>query len=136
MPPLTTFRDLESWQRAMDLAVLVLRSANHLPPAERFGIGSQIRKAVVSIPSNVAEGYGRGSRPDYLRFLHIARGSLNEVTTLLLLIERLEYLPADALQPLRATADSVGALLHRLIRSLEPDGGTRNPEPGTRHLTK
>jgi four helix bundle protein len=136
MPPLTTFRDLESWQRAMDLAVLVLRSANQLPSAERFGIGSQIRKAVVSIPSNVAEGYGRGSRPDYLRFLHIARGSLNEVITLLLIIERLEYLPPDALQPLRSTADSVGALLHRLIRSLEPGGGTRNPGPGTRHLTK
>lgn len=84
MPPLTSFRDLESWQHAMDLAVLVLRAATLLPPIERFGIGSQIRNAVVSIPSNIAEGYGRGSRPDYLRFLYMARGSLNELHTLVL----------------------------------------------------
>ena len=119
MAPLTTYRNLESWQQAMDLAVLVLRAVPALPPDERFGIGSQIRNAAVSIPSNIAEGYGRGSRPDYVRFLHMSRGSLNEVTTLLLLIERLSYLPLDALPPLFATADRVGALLYRLIKSLE-----------------
>jgi four helix bundle protein len=119
MTPLTTYRRLEAWQQAMDLAVLVLRAAPALPPDERFGIGSQIRKAVVSIPSNIAEGYGRGSRPDYLRFLHMSRGSLNEVTTLLILVERLSYLPLDTLAPLFATVDRVGALLHRLIKSLE-----------------
>ncbi|HTV00907.1 MAG TPA: four helix bundle protein [Luteitalea sp.] len=119
MSPLTTYRELEAWQHAMDLAVLVLRAAPALPSDERFGIGSQLRNAAVSVPSNIAEGYGRGSRPDYLRFLHMSRGSLNEVTTLFLLIERLSYLPLDTLPPLFATADRVGAMLHRLIRSLE-----------------
>ena len=119
MTPLTTYRDLDSWQRSMDLAVLVLRATPGLPADERFGIGSQLRKAVVSIPTNIAEGYGRGSRPDYLRFLHIARGSLNEVTTLLLLVERLGYLPPDTLPELFECADRTGALLHRQIASLQ-----------------
>jgi four helix bundle protein len=118
MTPLTDFRDLEVWQSAMDLAVLILRAAPSLPADERFGLASQLRKAGVSIPSNVAEGYGRGSRPDYLRFLHIARGSSNEVITLLLLCERMDYLPPDVVGPIFTTNNRVQAMLHRLIASL------------------
>ncbi len=119
MTPITTYRDLESWQCAMELAVLVLRAAPLLPSDERFGIGSQIRKAVVSVPANIAEGYGRGSRPDYLRFLHMARGSLNEVTTLLVLMDRLGYMPHDTLSEPLNYADRVGALLYKQIVSLQ-----------------
>jgi four helix bundle protein len=117
MTPLTDCRDLEVWQSAMDLAVLILRAAPSLPADERFGLASQLRKAGVSIPSNVAEGYGRGSRPDYLRFLHIARGSSNEVITLLL-CERMDYLPPDVVGPIFTTNNRVQAMLHRLIASL------------------
>jgi len=93
--------------------------ASSLPAEERFGISTQIRRAVISVPSNIAEGYGRGTRPDYLRFLHMARGSINEVRTLLLLIERLAYLPPDVLLPLFSQTDRTSALLHRLIRALQ-----------------
>jgi four helix bundle protein len=117
--PLTHFQDLEAWQHAMDLAVLVMRAAASLPAHERFGLGAQVCRAAVSVPTNIAEGYGRATRPDYLRFLHIARGSLNEVRTLLLLTERLAYLPPDVLLPLFTKSDRVGALLYRLIRSLD-----------------
>ena len=118
MSPLTDFRDLEVWQSAMDLAVLILRAAPSLPADERFGLASQLRKAAVSIRCNVAEGYGRGSRPDYLRFLHIARGSTNEVLTLLLLCKRMDYLTDGVLEPMLTGNNRVQAMLHRLISSL------------------
>ena len=70
-----TYRDLLVWQRAMDLAKVVYLSTQAFPKTEQFGLTNQLRRAVVSIASNVAEGNGRGSTQDYVRFLHIARGS-------------------------------------------------------------
>jgi four helix bundle protein len=119
MRPVNDFRDLEVWQLAMDLAVLVLQAAPGLPPEERYGLAAQLRDASKSIPNNIAEGYGRGTRPDYLRFLRIARGSANEVTTMLILIGRVGYLPADVLNPMMSLADRVRPMLTRLIKSLE-----------------
>ncbi len=119
MDPINDFRDLEVWQRGMDLAVSVLHAAPRLPSEERFGIGAQVRNASVSIPNNIAEGYGRATRPEYLRFLRIARGSANEVTTLLLLIERVGYLPQSDLTPILALADRVSAMLTKLINVLD-----------------
>ena len=119
MSPLNDFHELEVWQRAMDLAVLVIRATPQLPAEERFGIGAQMRAAAVSIPSNIAEGYGRGTRPDYLRFLHMARGSANELTTLLLLVERVGYLPERSLEPMLQLVERVRAMMHKLIVSLE-----------------
>jgi four helix bundle protein len=116
--PLNDFHELEAWQRAMDLAVLVLRTTPQLPAAERFGLGAQMRAAAVSSPSNIAEGYGRGTRPDYLRFLHMARGSANELTTLLLLVERLGYLAPTSLEPMLQLLERVRAMMHKLIAAL------------------
>ncbi|AMY11491.1 four helix bundle protein [Luteitalea pratensis] len=118
MSPLNDFHELEAWQRAMDLAVLVLGATPQLPAAERFGLGAQMRAAAVSIPSNIAEGYGRGTRPDYLRFLHMARGSANELTTLLLLVERLGYLTPISLEPMLELLERVRAMMHKLIATL------------------
>ena len=120
MGPIDDFRDLEVWQRSMDLAELVLKAAPLLPPEERFGISAQLRDASVSIANNIAEGYGRGTRLDYLRFLRIARGSANEVTTMLLLISRIGYLPSDLVNPMLSLADRVRPMLTKLIKSLEP----------------
>ena len=119
MNAITDFRDLEVWQLAMDLAVLVLAAAPSLPPTERFGIGAQLRNASISIPSNIAEGYGRGTRLDYVRFLRIARGSACETLTLLIVIERAGYLPIDVLDPMKKLLDRVRATLHKLIVSLQ-----------------
>jgi four helix bundle protein len=119
MSPLNDFHELEVWQRALDLAVLVIRATPRLPAEERFGIGAQMRASAVSIPSNIAEGYGRGTRPDYLRFLHIARGSANELTTLLLLVQRVGYVPESSLEPMLQLVERVRAMMHKLIVSLE-----------------
>jgi four helix bundle protein len=71
---LQNYRDLDVWQRAMDLVDAVYDVTSEFPPSERFGLVTQLQWAAVSIPSNIAEGYGRKHRGDYLRFLSIARG--------------------------------------------------------------
>ena len=112
-----TFRDLIAWQKAMVLAKEVYQLTKELPDTERFGLVVQMRRAAVSIPSNIAEGHGRESRTDYLRFLRIARGSLMELQTQLILTSEMNLAhPPEPLQDLLAETDRV---LQGLIRSLE-----------------
>ena len=119
MGTIKDFRDLEVWQRSMDLAELILDAAPLLPPEERFGISAQLRNASVSIPNNIAEGHGRGTRAEYVRFLRYSRGSANEVTTLLLLIDRVRYLPPARLGPMVEMVERVRSMLTKLIDALE-----------------
>ena len=74
-------RDLIVWQKSMDLVTLIYKIAKYFPDEEKFGLSSQIKRSAISIPSNIAEGYGRNYRKDYSRFLQIARGSLFECQT-------------------------------------------------------
>ena len=90
-----SFRDLVVWQKAMGLVELVYRITNAFPVCERYALTSQLRRAAVSVPSNIAEGYGRNSTSDYIRFLHIALGSLNELQTQLELGVRLGFVAKD-----------------------------------------
>jgi four helix bundle protein len=85
------FKKLTVWQLAMDVAHAVHQLTSQLPDAERYGLISQMRRAAVSVPSNIAEGAGRGSNPDFRRFLHIACGSAYELKTQLLLAGRFGY---------------------------------------------
>jgi four helix bundle protein len=113
-----TFRDLIVWQKAMLLARSIYHVTALLPESEKFGLANQIRRAAVSVPSNIAEGYGRQSRADYLRFLRQARGSLMELQTQLILIEELGLaaVPAETTRILAET----DRVLQGLIRSLQP----------------
>jgi four helix bundle protein len=112
-----TFRDLIAWQKAMELAKQIYWVTVHLPDSEKFGLTTQMRRAAVSIPSNIAEGHGRQSRTEYIRFLKIARGSLMELQTQLILVEELSFLQVPPeLGALQAETDRV---LQGLIRSLE-----------------
>lgn len=86
-----SYRDLVVWQKAMDLVELVYAVTRLFPPEERYALTSQLKRASVSVPSNIAEGYGRHSTADYIRFLQIALGSLNELQTQLELASRLEF---------------------------------------------
>ena len=115
--PVKTFRDLIAWQKAMDLAESVYQATNRMPDSEKFGLTSQMRRAAVSVPSNIAEGHGRESRADYLRFLRTARGSLMELQTQILLCQRLGLL--KEVSTLTALAAEVDRILQALIRSLE-----------------
>lgn len=111
-----TYRDLIAWQKAMDLAERVYHATSTMPDSERFGLTSQMRRAAVSIPSNIAEGHGRQSLTDYVRFLKTARGSLMELQTQVALAERLGFL-----SPTRGLVDllnEVDRVLQGLIRSL------------------
>ena len=112
-----TFRDLIAWQKAMELTKQVYWATTRMPDSEKFGLTAQMRRAAISIPSNIAEGHGRESRLDYIRFLRVARGSLMELQTQLILVEELNLLPVPAeLNVLQAETDRV---LQGLIRSLE-----------------
>lgn len=113
------FRDLIVWQKAMDLVEAVYGATSSFPADERFGLTSQIRRAVVSVPSNIAEGQGRRSSTEFVHFLSIAHGSLREVETQLLIAVRLKYLDDSGAEDAFAVSDEVGRLLTGLTRSLE-----------------
>ncbi|MDR0868553.1 MAG: four helix bundle protein [Planctomycetota bacterium] len=119
------FRDLVVWQRAMDLSVDIYRATKRFPKEERYGLTSQMRRAAVSIPSNIAEGNGRNSGSDYLRFLAIANGSLAELKTQILLSERIGYLDPSGAEKLFASANEVGWILAGLVKALQKEKGER-----------
>ena len=113
------YRDLIAWQKSMDLVEAVYTATKGLPPDERYGLTSQIRRAVVSVPSNIAEGQGRRSRSEFVHFLSIAHGSLREVETQLLIAMRLGYLESEMGTPVLALSEEVGRLVSGLARSLD-----------------
>jgi four helix bundle protein len=115
-----TYRDLIAWQVSMQLVAETYRLAAGLPAIERYGLASQLRRAAVSIPLNVAEGFGRRSRRDFSRFLTIASASLREVQTLIEVVPMLGYKGLDALDGASNLANRTGFLLHRLRKTL-PD---------------
>ncbi len=121
--PLKSYRDLEAWEVSMQLVEQVYGLAALLPGAEKFGLTSQLRRAVVSIPANIAEGYGRMHRGDYLHHLSIALASLAEVETLLTLCVRLNMINRETMLPAWNLAQSTGKLLTALHRAL------RKPDP-------
>lgn len=116
MDRIVSHKDLVVWQKAIALACKVYAASRLLPRDERFGLQSQLRRAAVAIPSNIAEGSARQGRADFIQFLHNARGSLAELET--------QYMIASRLAPLGDTAGTleeiaeVGRLLNGLIRSL------------------
>lgn len=111
--------DLQVWAKAMDLAAMVYALGAAMPKAELYGMTSQMQRAAASVPANIAEGYQRGSRKDYARFISIARGSLAETETFLMLAARVGHLPPDAIQPALAAADETSRMLTRLKQRLD-----------------
>lgn len=115
---LKSYRDLLVWQKAMELTVETYRFSSGFPGSEVYGLTSQLRRAAVSVPSNIAEGYGRGSRKEYIQFLCISQGSLKELETQVILAERLKYGSKTAVDGLLELSEEVGRMLGALIRSL------------------
>jgi four helix bundle protein len=112
------YRELMAWQKAMDLVEDVYKVSKSFPREEIYGLTSQIRRAVVSIPSNIAEGQGRRTTADFLRHLSIAYGSLREVETQILITGRLRYLAQLRTEEVMQMAGEVGRLLNGLMVSL------------------
>ncbi|WP_036271620.1 four helix bundle protein [Methyloversatilis discipulorum] len=118
MSEVRSYRDLLVWQRAMDLALGIYALSRSFPDSERFVMVSQLRRAAVSVPSNIAEGHARSSTRDFLRFLSIASGSLAELETQLILSHRLDYLDQDRLDSTLVLAGETGRMIRGLQTSL------------------
>ncbi len=115
---LQSYRDLLVWQKALELAVRIYRVSERFPKSEIYGLTSQLRRAAVSVPSNIAEGYGRGSRKEYLQFLSVAQGSLKELETQIILAQRLSYTSEIEAEGTLSESGTVGKMLGGLMRSL------------------
>ncbi len=113
-----TFRNLIAWQQAKALAQQVYESTHSFPAEERFGLVMQLRRAAVSIPSNIAEGRGRGTKKDFAHFLMQARGSLYEVETQIELAGELHYMNASDTTRLLQVCDELSRVLNGLISSI------------------
>ncbi len=116
--------DLEVWQEAIELVSHVYRATSDFPREEVFGLTSQMRRAAVSVPCNIAEGAARGTDKDFLRFLMMARGSLVELDTQLRIAHQLGFLPVGRGAPAARSLERVFALLSGLVTTLR-DCGTR-----------
>lgn len=110
------FHNLNVWQMSMSLCEDVYALARQFPTEERYVLGDQLRRAAVSIPSNIAEGNGRDSRTEYAHFLSIARGSVSEVTTQLELAERFGYIKLSP--EIKELTSNISKMLYSLIRKL------------------
>ena len=115
--PVRSYRDLRVWQEAMDLAETTYRATEHFPDHERYGLVTQLRRAAVSVSSNIAEGNAR-STGDYLRHLLVSSGSLTEMETQFMLSSRLGFLPPEQSKSLLERCDHVGRMLSSLRKSL------------------
>jgi len=116
---LRNYKDLKVWQRSYELCIEIYKTTKGFPKEETYGLTSQIRRAAVSVPSNIAEGYGRKTTPDYIRSLYIAYGSNCELETQILLSGDLGYIEAVELKKLQDGIGEVERMLKALIKSLE-----------------
>jgi len=121
-----TYRDLIVWQKAKSLAIQVYRLTASFPSSEKYGLTSQLRRAAVSVVSNVAEGQGRLTSGEFAQFLGHARGSLHELETQIEIAAELGLLPEEAAKALADRAGEVGRLLNGLVASLEGRSKTRS----------
>ncbi|MGC2048730.1 MAG: four helix bundle protein [Gallionella sp.] len=112
------YRELKVWRLAMELAEEVYKLCSTFPKHEVYGLTSQLQRAAISIPSNIAEGQARNSSKEFGHFLGIARGSLAELETQIMLAQHLDYLTEEAISPSLQNADEIGKMLKGLQKSL------------------
>jgi len=124
---LKSYKELIVWQKSYEFCLAIYSITGGFPKEERYGLTSQIRRAAVSIPSNIAEGYGRKTTPDYIRSLYIAYGSSCELETQILLSGDLGYINRESLEELKDKVGEIERMLKALINSLEKN--TRPLDP-------
>ena len=117
---LQSYKDFIVWQKSMDLAEEIYSLVKLLPKIETYALSDQMRRAVVSIPSNIAEGQGRNSTKEFIKFLAIARGSQKELETQLQLCVRIGYITEEEISVAMNLCEEVGKMLNTLMRKLKP----------------
>ena len=115
-----TYRDLIVWQKAMELVTEIYHHTKAFPDEERYGLTSQLRRSSVSLPSNMAEGYGRNSTQDYIRFLRISNGSLFELQTQLEIARNLGFFTDETFVVLFESSREIERMLSSLIKKINP----------------
>ncbi len=115
---LFNYKDLSVWQKSMDLVAEIYNLTQLLPKEETFGLTNQMRRAAVSVPSNIAEGHSRFSKKEYKQFISIAHGSTAELETQLLICEKLGYLSPYQIEKAEKDCISIGKMLNKLVESL------------------
>ncbi len=116
---MASYRDLLAWQKAMELITQIYRVSQKFPSEELYGMVSQMRRAAVSIPSNIAEGQGRLTKGEFIQFLGNARGSLLELETQILVAQNLHYLDEPTLKNLLGLTSEVGRLVNGLLGAIK-----------------
>ncbi len=124
-----SFRDLAVWQRAIELTLAVYKLTTAFPDSERFGLTNQLRRASVSVASNIAEGYGRSTKGEYIQFLGHARGSVSEVETQLVIAKALGFGSKQALQKAEELCSEVGRMLRAMMKALQSKTASLVPSP-------
>jgi len=121
LPP-QSVRDLKIWQKAITLVEACYKMSATLPREERFGLTSQIRRAATSVPANIAEGFGRWNAPDFARFLAISSGSLRELETHLIIVQRLGFASTDSVDALLRSTGDLSRMLYRMRQRVLSNG--------------
>ena len=116
---LKNYKELKVWQKSYQLCLEIYKLTARFPEGEKFGLTSQMRRAAVSVPSNISEGYGRKTKSDYIRFLYIAYGSNCELETQILLSGDLGFIEDTRIEKIKNEIEEVERMLKALIRSLE-----------------
>ncbi|MFZ1937477.1 MAG: four helix bundle protein [Terracidiphilus sp.] len=124
-----SFRELSVSQRAVQLTLAIYKLTGAFPNSERFGLTNQLRRAAVSIASNIAEGYGRSTKGEYVQFLGHARGSACEVETQLVIAQALGFGSEEALGKADELCGEVGRMLRAMMKSLQPKAAASVPSP-------
>ncbi len=132
-----SYRELRVWEKAMDLVVEIYKLCKYLPKEETYGLSDQMRRASVSIPSNIAEGEGRKNNKEFIRYLYIAQGSISELQTQLEICVRLGYIPNEQIAAAENYTEEIGRMITKLIRNLQQqiskdrEPTTTNQQPST-----
>lgn len=122
-----SFRDLKVWQRSVELALQISKLTAKFPDSEKFGLTNQLRRASVSVASNIAEGYGRSTRGEYIQFLGHARGSIFEVETQIVIAKALEFGPKQTMQVAEELCSEVGKMLGAMLKTLRSKSVVPSP---------
>lgn len=113
-----SFKDLEIWQRGIGLTELIYDATKLFPKEELYSLVAQLRRTAISIPSNIAEGFGRRHNNEYRQFLHVSLGSCAELITQLVIAERLEYIDKNLAEKLTGEADEISKMIMALVKKL------------------
>jgi four helix bundle protein len=114
-----SFKDLIVWQKGIDLVNEIYKTTRPFPKEEMYCLTSQIRRAAISVPANIAEGWGRGTTKNYIQFLEISRGSLFELNTLIIIAYNQEYISKKSCDEIENKLNEIGRMLNALITKLD-----------------